>query len=425
VLLLAATGADTTDRVRVQAALRRSEERLRLLDAVAQATRDADDARPVMRATARVLGEYLGATRCAYADVEPDGDRFTIRDDWSDAGVATSAGAYSLDRFGPRAAADMRAGRPLVVRDVDRELGPAGGADMFTAVGIKAVVCYPLVKGGRLVAMMAVHQAAPRDWSADEVALVGEVADRSWAHVERVRAADALREEGRRKDEFLATLAHELRNPLAPIRNAVAVLKLGPPPAEGARFLGMIERQLGQMAHLVDDLLDVSRVSRGKVTLRAERLDLRSGVGEAVETSRPAVDLHRHELTVALPDAPVWVAGDRTRLVQVLTNLVTNAAKYTADGGRIELTLVREGEQAVVRVADSGVGIPADMLPKVFDLFTQVDRNFDRAQGGLGIGLALVKKLVELHGGAVSAESPGPDRGSTFTVRLPLAGDGT
>ncbi|MBN9518737.1 PAS domain S-box protein [bacterium] len=233
----------------------------------------------------------------------------------------------------------------------------------------------------------------------------------------------ALREANRRKDEFLATLAHELRNPLAPIRNGLAVLKLRPAPEAAARVVDMMDRQLGQLVHLVDDLLDVSRVSSGKVVLRPERLDLREVVGATVEAGRPAVEAHRHTLVVHLPDAPVWVDGDRTRLVQVLTNLLNNAAKYTPDGGRIVLTAVTEGGHAVVRVADTGLGIPADMLPKVFEAFTQVDRSLDRAQGGLGLGLALVKQLVVMHGGAVWAESPGADRGSTFRVRLPLAED--
>ncbi|HEX4611237.1 MAG TPA: PAS domain-containing sensor histidine kinase, partial [Urbifossiella sp.] len=241
--------------------------------------------------------------------------------------------------------------------------------------------------------------------------------------IELRRKEGELREADRRKDEFLATLAHELRNPMAPLRNALAVLRHQPPPAEAEKFLGMMERQLGHLVHLVDDLMDVSRVSRGKVALRLELLDLREVAGVAVETSRPTIEAHRHTLAVRLPDEPLSVSGDRTRLAQVLTNLLNNAAKYTPDEGRIEVTAGRQGDAVFVRVADTGMGIPAEMLAKVFELFAQDVRHDHRSEGGLGIGLALVRKLVEMHGGVVMAESAGPDLGSTFTVRLPAAAE--
>ncbi|MBN9120704.1 MAG: response regulator [Planctomycetes bacterium] len=235
------------------------------------------------------------------------------------------------------------------------------------------------------------------------------------------RAADALREADRRKDEFLATLAHELRNPLAPLRNGLQILGLARSPETATRARAMMERQLGHMVRLVDDLLDISRVTSGKMRLRRELVEIRSVVESAVEASRPAIETGRHALAVKLPDERLWLRADPTRLAQVIGNLLTNAAKYTPDGGRVDVSVEREGGHTVVRVTDTGVGIPADMLPRVFDLFTQVDRHLERAQGGLGIGLALVKRLVEMHGGAITAESPGPDRGSTFVVRLPLA----
>jgi signal transduction histidine kinase len=183
----------------------------------------------------------------------------------------------------------------------------------------------------------------------------------------------------------------------------------------------MMDRQLGQLVHLIDDLLDVARVTSGKIVLRPERLDLRGVVEVAVETGRPAVDAGRHELAVRLPADPLPVDGDRVRLAQVLTNLLTNAARYTPDGGRIELAADRADGHAEVRVADTGVGIPPDMLGRVFEVFTQVGRPAGRGQGGLGLGLALVRSLVEMHGGAAWAESGGPGQGSTFVVRLPLA----
>jgi PAS domain S-box-containing protein len=239
---------------------------------------------------------------------------------------------------------------------------------------------------------------------------------------ERMEMERALKEADRRKDEFLATLAHELRNPLAPIRTALEILRLRQGDAAAFEHVrGMMERQVGHMVRLVDDLLDLSRISRGKIALRRERLDLAEVVRVAVETSRPLLEAARHELAVALPPEPVGVEGDLTRLAQVLANLLNNAAKYTPEAGRIDLRVAREGGQAVVRVRDSGVGIPADMLPRVFEMFTQVEHGGGRAQGGLGIGLTLVRGLVEMHGGAVEAHSDGPGKGSEFVVRLPLA----
>ncbi len=237
------------------------------------------------------------------------------------------------------------------------------------------------------------------------------------------RTADALREADRRKDEFLATLAHELRNPLAPIRNGLQILSLAQSADTAARARAMMERQLGHMVRLVDDLLDISRVTSGKVRLRPELIEVRTAVEAAIEASRPAIETGQHTLTVHTSDEQLWLQADPTRLAQVIGNLLTNAAKYTPDGGRIDVSVERDNEYAVVRVKDTGLGIPADMLPLVFDLFTQVGKHLDRAQGGLGIGLALVKRLVEMHGGEVTVESPGPDRGSTFSVRMPLAPD--
>jgi signal transduction histidine kinase len=238
---------------------------------------------------------------------------------------------------------------------------------------------------------------------------------------ERRRLEAALREADRRKDEFLAMLAHELRNPLAPIRNAVEVLRHTRDDPERLESLrAVMERQVGHMVRLVEDLLDLSRITRGKVSLRRERLDLGEVVHTAVETSRPLIEAGRHEL-VLTPPPRLHVEGDRMRLAQVLANLLNNAAKYTPKGGRIGLAMAREADQAVLRVQDNGIGIPANMLPRVFDMFLQVDQDPERAHGGLGIGLTLVRSLVEMHGGTVEAHSAGAGQGSEFVVRLPLA----
>jgi signal transduction histidine kinase len=232
--------------------------------------------------------------------------------------------------------------------------------------------------------------------------------------------AEQLRQADRRKDEFLALLAHELRNPLAPVRNAVTIMRMkNSEDPELAWCRDVIERQANQLTRLVDDLLDVSRITRGKIKLRLEPLDLATVLEAAVETSRPLIDAHKHELRVTLPKDRVRIEGDLTRLTQVIANLLNNAAKYQNEGGRIELTASCERGEAVISVKDQGVGIAPEMLAQAFDLFSQGERAPDRAQGGLGIGLSLVKNLVEMHGGSVSGVSGGVGKGSEFVVRLP------
>ena len=246
-------------------------------------------------------------------------------------------------------------------------------------------------------------------------------------NTERSRLEQKTREQAailidldRRKDEFLAMLSHELRNPLAPISNAVKILELQKnenPMQRQARTL--IERQVGNLKHLIDDLLDVSRISTGRVELRRERIAVNVVVDRALETARPLIAQRRHELALSVPPQPLWLHADAARLEQVLVNLLTNAAKYTDEGGRIGLSVEQDGDTVVLRVQDSGIGIAADLLPRIFDMFSQAERSLDRAQGGLGIGLCLVQRLVFLHGGSVEARSV-LGHGSDFVVRLPL-----
>jgi signal transduction histidine kinase len=222
----------------------------------------------------------------------------------------------------------------------------------------------------------------------------------------------------------LRALAHELRNPLAPIRNGLEILRLGQAKPElQANVRAMMERQVGHMVHLINDLLDIARVSSGKVVLKIERTALQAVVASAVETSLPLIEAARHTLAVDVPEAPLLLDIDAVRISQVLSNLLSNAAKYTPQGGRIAVSARREDGEVVIAVEDSGIGIPAEALPTVFEMFTQVARSIDRAKGGLGIGLALVRHLVQLHGGSVGAASAGPGQGSVFTVRLPLGAE--
>jgi signal transduction histidine kinase len=235
---------------------------------------------------------------------------------------------------------------------------------------------------------------------------------------------DYLREReeaDQRKDEFLAMLAHELRNPLAPIRNTISILRLSGGKQPASQLYEMMERQVGHMVRLVDDLLEVSRITRGKIELKKDRIELSLVIASAVETSRPLVEAGNHNLAVALPGDSLLVEGDATRLAQVFANLLNNAAKYTDPGGEISLSAVREGETVKVSVRDNGIGIAPEALPRIFEMFMQAGAPGRSTQPGLGIGLTLAKSLVELHGGTIAAASKGPGKGSEFTVRLPLA----
>jgi PAS domain S-box-containing protein len=242
---------------------------------------------------------------------------------------------------------------------------------------------------------------------------------------DRIEMEAALRENDRRKDEFLATLAHELRNPLAPIRNSLALMRQpGASPSEVAEARDIMERQLGLMVRLIDDLLDLSRITRGTLELRRHRVELGSIIQQAIETVRPLVECASHHLQVNLPSRPVYVDGDPMRLAQVFSNLLNNACKFTPHGGHIRLQAEVEGAEVVVAVGDDGMGIPPDKVQTIFEMFAQLDRTLERSQGGLGIGLTIVKRIVDMHGGSIQVHSDGPGRGTTFHVRLPVLVEG-
>jgi PAS domain S-box-containing protein len=285
-----------------------------------------------------------------------------------------------------------------------------------------------------------VHKDGTRFWASGIVTPLWDHKLRGYAKVmrnltEQKMTEDALRKSedryrklakeldamNQRKNKFLAMLGHELRNPLAPVLTALQVMRQDQPdnPIQ-LQARNIIERQVRQLAHLVDDLLEVSRLAAGKIKLRKEPVEMRIVMERAVETARPLIDTRQHRLTISLPDQPVWSQADPNRLEQVFVNLLANAAKYTPDGGEIFLILRREADGAVVRVRDTGIGIAPELLPHIFDLFTQAEQGLDRSQGGLGIGLALVKAYVEMHEGSVEAGSAGPRLGSEFVVRLPI-----
>jgi signal transduction histidine kinase/ActR/RegA family two-component response regulator len=323
----------------------------------------------------------------------------------------------------------LAAGERVIVPDFEACAALQGTDDLaaFRKAGVQSAQSTPLLtRDGRLIGMITTHWTRRHEPAERDLRLLDIVARQAADLIERNESAEALRHQASRlieadryKDEFLATLAHELRNPLAPIQTGLAVLKIGKP-EQAPRIMNMMERQLGHMVRLIDDLLDVSRISRGMVTLKRARVELGAVIDSAVETSRPLINASNHKFMVTVPGNVVWLDADLTRVAQVISNLLNNAAKYTPQGGEIELIAETVGREVVIRVVDNGIGIPAAMLPKIFELFTQVDRSAARSQGGLGVGLALARQLAEMHDGSIEVESAGSEGGSVFTLRLPM-----
>ena len=378
---------------------------------------------------ARMLGEHLAVNRCAYCFVLDDEDGVILTGNYTN-GAPSIVGTYTFRDFGAACLRAMRAGDPWVVSDatVDPRLDDAERRT-YAATKIRAAVCVPIRKGGDFVAAMAVHSLEAREFRDDEVELVQRVASRAWESIERARVESererllaAAEAANRAKDEFFAMLGHELRNPLAPIKTALDLMKLRGD-TSGERERTLIERQVAHLTRLVDDLLDVSRIARGTIELERELVALDEIVGRALEVASPLIEARSHTVTVNVP-ADIVVDGDPARLVQVVSNLLTNAAKYTPAHGHVEVeALVLSGE-AVLTVRDDGIGMTEDELPRIFETFVQAQQAIDRAQGGLGLGLTIVKSLVERHGGTVVARSEGRGRGSVLEVRLPLADAG-
>src|SRR6478736_6071654 len=295
--------------------------------------------------------------------------------------------------------------------------------EMVRVLGPRAVISVPLKIREKTIGVIGLVSCdRNRRYGQREVEIAESLAQRVAVAVDNARLFHAVKEASRQKDEFLAMLAHELRNPLAAIRYAVELGQLSPE-ATAPEMFGIIDRQTGNLAHLIDDLLDVSRISRDKVTLRRENSDLAALVAAAAATVRPLMEEKQHELKIDLPLEPVALYVDPTRAEQILANLLTNAAKYTNKGGEITDRARPAAREALIEVIDTGIGLPPELLTRVFDLFAQADRTLDRSEGGLGIGLTVARKLAEMHGGSIAAESDGLGHGSTFTVRLPLSND--
>ncbi|HUP31079.1 MAG TPA: GAF domain-containing sensor histidine kinase [Usitatibacter sp.] len=312
---------------------------------------------------------------------------------------------------------DFASAIPRVARDAEH-------VRLLTALGLRSFICVPMRSHGRVFGALTFATAeSGRRYDELQLHAAEDLAGRAAVAIENAQLMEALREADRRKNEFLAMLAHELRNPLAPIRNAVDLLRARPALGEQERWVGeVIDRQVRRMSRLVDDLMDISRITNNRIELRVEPIALADVVREAVEASRPGIDAGKHALVIELPEAPVKIEADMVRLSQVMSNLLNNAAKYTPPGGRIAVHARCERGHVEIRVSDNGIGIAESQLEAIFGMFVQSEESRRLSQGGLGIGLTLVRRLVELHGGTVRATSAGRGMGSEFVVSLPLAG---
>jgi len=402
-------------------ASKRMNDRLQLLaTAATELLARADPFEVVNTLAARFL-EHLGYEVCVCYQARDDGGRARLI---SAAGADPSWNHPQIDIDDTPVMRAVFVERGRYVRDeLDEEMPP-----WLRELGLTAVAAFPLLSVGKTVGMLACGRRGGALVTPEDLAAIGLICDQLALANEREHLmrslrehADALSESHRRKDEFLAMLAHELRNPLAPMIYALEMLEHHEQASEAIELREVLGRQLTHLSRMVDDLLDVSRITSGKIDLTLAPVTIQHAMRQALETSRPQLDKYDHHVVLELPEQELVLNADATRLIQVIANLLNNAARYTDPGGHIVLHAHRDGNKVVVRVRDDGHGIPRHMLPKVFELFVQAQRTRDRAQGGLGLGLTLVRRLVEMHGGTVSADSEGIDRGSEFTVVLPLA----
>jgi len=412
------TAGIAIERQRGEEGLKTHGVRLQLLWQTAAVLLTTEDSESLLRALFARIAPHLGldvVLSFLAKDVEPQ-----LELGYSE-GVSSEQ-ARGLQRIAldhPLAGDVVATEEPFSVQRVQRSAAAAHAP--MKELGLQAYACFPLHADGRLIGALGIGSRSREAFEGDELEFMRTVSRYLTVAYERLRLVRELREADRKKDDFIALLAHELRNPLAPLRNGLHVMRLASPDSPAvARARVIMERQLSHMVRLIDDLLDVSRISLNKLQLRRSHVLLSDVVSSAVETARPSIDQAEHHLEVLLPPEPVLLDADLTRLAQVLGNLLTNAAKYTPKRGQIVLRAEVAAPEVVLTVEDSGIGLHAESLRTIFDMFSQVDHSFERTTGGLGIGLALVRGLTEMHGGSVRAESPGPGQGSKFTVRLPV-----
>ena len=409
---------DVTEQRLAEGQRRRQSERLRLLWETAGVLLGADNADTMLRDLIAAIGPHLGVDSYFHYAVSANDGTLELT---SSAGIEHGALSRLIQPLaGSVVGTVVEHRRPVMIdglQNCDR-----GATHWLQVAGLRALSCQPLLAGDRLIGILAFGSRTTGHFDAEEQSFIETVCHYVTLAHERLHLLSELKEGDRRKDEFLATLAHELRNPLAPVRNAVQILQL-PAMAEtdSQRARAIIARQIAVMARLIDDLMDVSRINRGHIELRREPVDLHRVLELAIEATRPHFTENGHELRLSVPQQPIPLDADVTRLSQVLVNLLTNAAKYTEPGGHVDVCVEVVDGTVRIAVRDDGIGLAREHLDQVFDMFAQVESAMSRSRGGLGIGLSLVKHLVELHGGRVGAESPGPGRGSTFTVALPLS----
>jgi signal transduction histidine kinase/CheY-like chemotaxis protein len=438
-----AASLNRTDRERHLAdlALRDSEARLTVLVQVSDLIRTLNDPYDLSYAVVRTVGAHLNVRRCLFDEIDVARDLAIVHQDYCD-GAESIAGEHRISDYSSVTSDEMKAGK--IVINYDSKIDPRTAADYqrsYEVTGECAYIAVPLMPEGRWVASLWVSDDQPRQWTNEEVSLLKMVAERTWTAIEKLRAEaererllqseqdarDAAEKANQLKDEFLATLSHELRNPLNVILGYSELLLRMPEIEHSPRLVKMgeaLKRNAQSQSQLINDLLDLSRLQRGKITLNQETVSLAAIIDSAVETVRVDASAKEIDIRVNVSDQLLLVDGDRLRLQQIAWNLLNNAVKFTPAGGSIEITLSGEGENAVLSVADTGQGIDPGFLPHVFEMFRQADSSRIRKHGGMGIGLALVQQLVQLHNGTVSAESEGTGKGSRFTVRLPLTHEG-
>jgi signal transduction histidine kinase/DNA-binding response OmpR family regulator len=420
-----AVTVDITERKHSEAALRRSEARLRLLSRIAGGLLASQDPQSVVEGLCREVMAHLDCH--TFFNFLLDADGRTLRLNACD-GIPEEERrkAQRLDCGVAVCGAVASTRQRIIVEDVSHSSDPR--VDLIKSFGIQAYCCHPLIAGERVLGTLSFGTRTRTQFSADEIELMHTVADQVAIAMERVQSSQSLSaanaqlvEVDRRKNEFLAVLSHELRNPLAPIKNSLYILDRAAPGGEQARRAQqVIGRQVHQLANLVDDLLDITRISRNKIQLRVERLDLNEVVRRSAEDNRALFESNGIRLDLTIAPEAVFVKADTTRVAQMVGNLLQNAAKFARRGGRTGVTVASDGTDAMVQVVDDGVGMTPETTARLFQPFMQADESLDRSKGGLGLGLALVKGLVELHGGRISAHSDGLGKGARFEIRLPL-----